>query len=417
MQKFERNVRKLAPLGAALLLSAFGATAAMAQAPAAPAGPTAMTTPSMSGPLAANPDPFYVDTTDWLGDAGGKIYIGGAVTGLAFYQSNPIPGDHSSLLDLSNAQVEIQKTDGWLQFYIQAGDYSLPQLGFPYVKSSLATPGTFGVVPVAYLKLQGEGDWADFSLEGGKLPTLIGDEYTFSFENMNIERGLLWNFEPAVSRGVQVNYANGPLTVSLSWNDGYYSNNLNQMSGLVSYVFSPSDTLAFAGGGMVGGHTGGLINQGAVYNLIWTHTDGAWVISPYLQLNTTPAFVVGGHTVLRSTEDWAGAILASVSLDDNWKLAARGEYLNSSGSPTSVPPAFNFLGCGAGCSAWSLTVTPSYQWKLLFARLDVSYVGLSSNTIGFGTKTIHLGSPPIAYPSNANASDQFRVMFETGVLF
>jgi hypothetical protein len=406
MQKIERKVRKLAPLGAALLLSVFGATAAMAQdqaAPAAPAGPTAMSTPSMSGPLAANSDPFYVDTTDWLGDAGGKIYIGGALTGLTFYQSNPFPGDHSSLMDLSNAQVEIQKTDGWLQFYVQAGDYSLPALGAPYVKSSLATPGNFGVVPVAYLKLQGEGDLADFSLEGGKLPTLIGDEYTFTFQNMNIERGLLWNFEPAVSRGVQVNYANGPLTVSLSWNDGYYSNNLNQMSGLISYVFSPSDTLAFAGGGSLGGHTGSLYNQGAVYNLIWTHTDGPWVISPYVQLNTTPAVVAGGHTLLRSTEDWAGAILASVSLDDNWKLAARAEYANSSGSPTSVPPAFNFLTCGVGCSAWSLTATPSYQWKVFFARLDVSYVGLSSNKFGFGTKF--------------NDSDQTRVMLETGVLF
>ena len=147
MQKIERNVRKLAPLGAALLLSAFGATAAMAQdqaapaAPAAPAGPTAMSTPAMAGPLAANSDPFSFDTTDWLGDAGGKIYIGGALTGLAYYQSNPTrgaPGDASSYLDLDNAQVEIQKTDGWLQFYVQAGDYSLPTLGAPYSKASVA---------------------------------------------------------------------------------------------------------------------------------------------------------------------------------------------------------------------------------------------------------------------------------------
>ena len=95
MQKLERNVRKLAPLGAALLLSAFGATAAMAQdaaAPAAPAGPTAMSTPAMSGPLAANPDPFSFDTSDWLGDAGGKIYVGGAVSGLAYYQTSPTRG-------------------------------------------------------------------------------------------------------------------------------------------------------------------------------------------------------------------------------------------------------------------------------------------------------------------------------------
>ena len=70
-----------------------------------------------------------------------------------------------------------------------------------------------------------------FSIEAGKLPTLIGDEYTFTFENMNIERGLLWNQEPAVSRGVQANYTAGPLTSRVSWNDGYYSNVYNWISG------------------------------------------------------------------------------------------------------------------------------------------------------------------------------------------
>jgi hypothetical protein len=151
MKKIDRSIRRrpsaktgsrlAKTLVPALLLSAFGATAAMAQdqaapAPAAPAS-AAMSTPSMSGPLSANPNPFYVDTSDWLGDAGGKIYIGGAVSGLGYYQSNPTrgaPGDASSYLDLSNAQVTIQKTDGWLQFYVQAGEYSLPTL-----------------VPVAYL--------------------------------------------------------------------------------------------------------------------------------------------------------------------------------------------------------------------------------------------------------------------------
>jgi hypothetical protein len=38
---------------------------------------------------------------------------------------------------------------------------------------------------------------------------LIGAEYTFTFENMNIQRGLLWNQENAVTRGVQVNQTMG----------------------------------------------------------------------------------------------------------------------------------------------------------------------------------------------------------------
>ena len=37
----------------------------------------------------------------------------------------------------------------------------------------------------------------------------MGAEYTFTFQNMNIERGLLWNQETAVNRGIQVNQALG----------------------------------------------------------------------------------------------------------------------------------------------------------------------------------------------------------------
>ena len=52
-----------------------------------------------------------------------------------------------------------------------------------------------------------------FSAEVGALPTLIGAEYTFSFENMNIERGLLWNQENAVNKGIQLNEAYKKLTL------------------------------------------------------------------------------------------------------------------------------------------------------------------------------------------------------------
>ncbi len=403
MQKFQ--ARKLAPLGAALLLSAFGATAAMAQAaaPAAPAGPTAMTTPAMAGPLAANPDPFHFDTSDWLGDAGGNIYITGQATGLAYYQSNNTPsfaGNAASYMDLDNAQIEIQKTDGWLQFYIQAGDYSLPALGAPYVKSSLTPAASFGTVPVAYLKLQGEGDLADFSIQGGKLNTLVGNEYNFTFQNMNIERGLLWGTEQAITQGVQVNYANGPLTVSLSVNDGWYAKKWNWMTGLVSYVFSPSDTLAFAGGGNLGGNNGNLFNQGSEYNLIWTHTDGPLVISPYLQLNTTPTFKAGAVTLAKSTNDWAGAILASWALDDNWKLAGRFEYETYAGGKLAP----NLDGFGAGTDAWSITVTPTYQWKLFFARAEFSYTQATGTGAG-------------GFGSSGTDTDQTRVMLETGIVF
>jgi hypothetical protein len=72
----------------------------------------------------------------------------------------------------------------------------------------------------------------------GELLTLIGAEYTFTFENMNIERGLLWNQENAVNRGIQVNGSFGKLSASLSWNDGFYSNRYTWLTGSLAYAFN-----------------------------------------------------------------------------------------------------------------------------------------------------------------------------------
>ncbi len=93
------------------------------------------------------------------------------------------------------------------------------------------------------------GPTDSFSIEAGKLPTLIGEEGTFTFQNLNIERGLLWNVENLINRGVQGNYTWGPLGFALSWNDGYYTDNFKYVTGAVTWTVDSSDTIVLAGGG------------------------------------------------------------------------------------------------------------------------------------------------------------------------
>jgi len=369
-----------------------------------PALADALPTPSMSASLSANTSPFSVELPDWFGDAGGKIYVGGAVTGMAYVQSDAIHngvGSADTFLDLTNGQVFIQKTDGWLQFFVDAGAYSFPTVGYPYVDSVNASHA-FGYVPVAYAKLVGSGDWSSFSIEGGKLPTLIGDEYGFTYQNLNIERGLVWNNEPIVSRGVQANYSAGPINVSVSWNDGTYTNEWSSFSALASYAFNGgADTVAVAGGGNTETAKAanffrfGALSMGSQFNFIYTHTSGPWTISPYFQYNSTPGFAFGGGHVNGSSA-YAGALLVNYAVNDNWKLAARGEYESES-------HGLDLFGYGSGSNAWSITVTPTYQYKIFFARVEGSYVGLGSASSGFG--------------SSGTSSSQFRGLIEAGVLF
>jgi hypothetical protein len=382
---------------ATLAFAAAGAAWADDQpaAPAAPAGPTALSTPAMSASLSNNSNPFSVDTGPL-----GKIYFSGQLTGLGLWENHPGFGDNDrGKAEIGNAQIEIQKTDGVVQFYVQAGYYNFPSLGSGFASTQRITDDTFKAVPVAYLKLQPTAEW---SVLVGKLPTLIGAEYTFTFQNLNILRGLLWNQEPAVSRGVQVNYAKGPLTVSVSVNDGYYSDHYSTISGLVSYVLSPKDTIAFAGSGNTDKVSTSRFatplaqNNGTIWNLLWTHTEGPWMINPYLQYSTTPKIDKFGLTSSAST--FGGAVLARYTVNSTFNIAGRAEYISSSGSDVA-------LLYGPKSDAWSLTLTPTWQLKTFFIRGEVAYTKIQSGTAG------------AMFGPNGDKSDQVRAMVETGVLF
>jgi hypothetical protein len=390
-----KNLTKLF-LGTVSVAGMLGfAAPAMAQdaAAAAPA-PAPVPMPAMSGPLTNNPAPFSLDAVPGLDEILGKVYVSGALSGMVMGQTNAheVPGDRDGYMDLTNGTVTLQKTDGWFQWYVQAGAYSYPTLGAPDTNASNTGSATFGAVPQAWGKVVLSDS---FNVIAGELPTLIGDEYAFTYENMNVERGLLWAQEPLVSRGVQANYTAGPFSLSVSWNDGYYSNRYNEISGLVSYAFNGgADTLAVAAEGQLGhtfyGNAGSTLfqNNSSVYNLIWTHTSGNWTISPYFQYTNSD---------LLHTDSASGAVLVTYSFNDNWKLSGRFEYVDTSG-------AANIL-YGAGSNAFSVTITPTWQYKRFFIRPELSYVTAGSTTAGS------------ALGQFGNDTDQFRGLIETGILF
>ena len=136
------NMKKLLLLGVALGWAGTGAAAYAddtppptpvapaapgAEAPAAPAAPAAptsnaMTNPTLTGPLVANPNPAKFDSNSIFG----PVYVTGVLSGLGFGESNHFATDHESYADISNGQVIVQNNSGPAQFYAQAGAYSIP---------------------------------------------------------------------------------------------------------------------------------------------------------------------------------------------------------------------------------------------------------------------------------------------------
>ncbi len=350
----------------------------------------------MTGPLASLPPAIF--------DAGpfGKIAVNGFLSGMGFAQSNAVPGDETAHADMSNGQVFIQKTDGWFQFYVQAGGYMLTALATPYLGTNNTLINTYGPVPVGFLKLQA-GKNTSFLI--GSLPTLIGAEYTFTFENMNVERGLLWNQENAINRGIQVNQTMGKFNASLSWNDGFYSDRYTWLWGSLAYTNGPH-ALSFVGGGNLGqtkfqNLATPVQNNSSIYNVIYTYTKGSWIIQPYYQYTNVPTNAKIG--VVKGASTNGGAILLSRAFKKGFSLPVRVEYIASSGEKTD-PDLVNLM-FGPGSKGTSITVTPTFQYKGFFFRGDIAFV----HAIDF-TKGAAFG--PAGLDNN-----QFRAVGEVGFVF
>ena len=387
----------------ALMVSAqTPATPAPAAAPAAAAAPADAPAPLstfvLTGPLTWVPPAVF--------DAGpfGKLSVNGILTGFAQGQNNPIPGDDTKQATLTNGQIFIQKADGKFQYYIQAGAYALPTLSVPFANAQNTVSNLYGPVPVAYAKLP-VGKTTQFLI--GSLPTLMGAESTFSYQNFNIERGIIWNQENAINRGIQVNQALGKyIAASISWNDGYYSNRYSWISGSVTLTKGPH-VLVYDGMGNLGqtkyqsSAMPNYLNNGYMHAVIYTYTKGPWIISPYFQYGKVPTNTK--VFIPKGTSATGGAINASYAFKSGFSLPVRFEYLTSSGSKTDG--SVNLLGFGAGSAGTTFTATPTYQKGGFFTRVDLAFVNTSNTTAGdlFGK----LGT---------NGS-QFRAAGEFGFIF
>ena len=362
-------------------------------AEAKPSDPQPLPMPSMSGPLQTAP-PREMES--------GNLKVTGILSGMGWTEGNHISGDSSTHWDVTNAQVFVQKTTGWWQFYLQGGAYNLPAIGVPFLSTADTIKNIYGPFPQGYLKLVK----GNFNLEIGALPTLIGAEYTFSFQNMNVQRGLLWNQENAVNRGIQVNETYKKWTAALSWNDGFYSNRYTWLTGSLAYAFNSANSLVFVGGGNAGGYakntlaTPLYLNNSQIYNLIYNYTKGSWVVQPYLQYTDVPTNAKIG--IARGAGTKGGAVLLTYNFKRGFSLAARPEYIKSTGSVGSG--AINLL-YGPGSGAFAFTVTPTYRKDAFYLRGDFAIVHATDVT------------PGVAFGSTGIDANQPRGVLEAGFMF
>lgn len=361
-------------------------------------GPNALEQPAITGPLQPNSSPGA-----FTAGPIGTINVSGVITGYGLLQDNPSSEDRAGRIDFSNLQMIVQKSDGPLQFYVQTGLYSTPALGIPNSGSVETSSQTFGFVPVVYGKLELTDE---ISIQGGKLPSLIGGERTFTFQNMNIEQGLLFGQSNNINKGLQISYDKGPLVVAASLNDGFYSDHLTWLIGSAIYKIDEANRVNFSAGANLdrtaheSAVTPLLQNNSSIYSLGYTYKVGPWILAPYFQATHVPRDLKLG--VHEGASTWGGAMRASYAFTHEFSLAGRVEYIAQSGRRDTGVTSLLY---GPGSQALSASITPTYQIDRYFFRGEYSLVKSINVTSNF------------AFGRSGTKTRQDRFALETGFLF
>ncbi|HAT1597060.1 TPA: outer membrane beta-barrel protein [Legionella pneumophila] len=119
------------------------------------------------------------------------------------------------------------------------------------------------------------------------------------------------------------------------------------------------------------------------------------MVSPTLQFTHIPKDRSIG--LLDSASIYGIALVIKFAFSTHWSITGHTEYIDTTGGAN--------VAYGPGSNAWSLTLTPTYQRGIFFARGEASLVKADNITAGS------------TFGQNGTNHSQGRLLIETGVLF
>ncbi|MHB8147263.1 MAG: outer membrane beta-barrel protein [Vulcanimicrobiaceae bacterium] len=313
--------------------------------------------------------------------------------------------DQGSRFNISNAFVNVARNTGFFRYGASVGLYSIPVVGLSGNNTLGANVNTnvYGPVPSLYVSLNPNNHT---SIMVGKLATLIGQEYTYTYLNSNIQRGLVWNMETAVSRGVRLTATEGKYTGALELNDGFYSGHFLGVEGSLALAADANTSYQFVfvvpNSDAPSNPTSTIANK-RLYNFMYTASRGRWSLAPYILLVQSPQSSALGYS---TSESAYGLVFASTySFNPTWSLTGRIEDIANRSTTSDQSPNADLVGYGPGSGAWSFTLTPTYHYEHFLLRSDLSEV------------TVRSAAPGSAFGATGSQRNQFRIVVESGLEF
>ena len=364
----------------------------MAQAPAPTASPNASPSPTPTPP----------------------VVLGGAFTIFGFHTNGvnntgaldtANGNDRAGRADLSNLMLNLSAGDARFRVSGSVGVYNFPTVGMAINQTSQAGANTllYSQLPVAAAQYNFN---SHFSLAAGKFASLLGQESPFTYQNINVQRGLGWAIEPTISRGVRAVYSNGPWSATLEANDAYYSGRNRAIEWLVGWSPSSDTNIQFAGivpGSNVGPNPTVSIGNKAEYDLMLTRQFGKLQLLPYMLWVHSPGAPSLGYT--RDENAMAAVLMGTYTWSTPFSLAFRFESVWNQSAVNDTSGNADLIGYGPGSAAISLTLTPTYHFANFgVLRLEYSHVVLTSFLSGLG------------FGAAGTGGHQDRFGFELGVV-
>ena len=367
---------------------------------------------AMSGPTAIQID----------GGPFGPLQVSGGFDGYGYFltQTNNngnLPfTNKSNGADVGSALVELQKTDGELQFTVEVGaSNSNTALGTAPTQTTV-NYYTTGPLYAGYITVAPKG--LPVTVSAGQLGSVEGFESGIDWNNSNLLTTEIYYVQNSQSRGVSANYTQGPINATVTFGDGYDTGVFNFIQALATYTINTTNALSVYVAGNLG--TTGLNTFGygdtttAVYGAQYVNSRmaGAYYSFTMGNLNLVPeaqyqyAKPNARVGITKSTYNFGAALFADYTFGTSpYSIGAWGEYWTSK---TSSQDNINWF-IGPNSEGFGASVTPTWQYKDLFARADAGYLYLTRRTDAEGNK--------YGYGDSGTHRGVFTGMVEAGVLF
>jgi hypothetical protein len=361
---------------------------------------------AMSGPTAITIDGGPLGSLSLSGGVDGYGYVN------AFSSTSSLIGNSSNGAYVGSALTELQKTSGELQFTIEIGSNGgAGSLGTPHGQTSISTFST-GPLYAGYLTLAPDAV-PGLTISAGQLVSLEGWESGVDWNNANQLTTEIFYVQNSQARGVEASYTTGPFTGSVQFGDGYDNGVWNYIQFLGTYTINSTNAASIYGGANLGttgpfatsygGDSAYYANSdliGGFYN----YTMGSLNLVPEVQFQYTKAIAKIGLT--KPSTNFGAAVFADYSIGTS--PYSIGSWVEFWTSHTSNQDGVNWF-IGPNSQGVGASISPTWQYKDLFARADVGGLYLTNNKFD-GSKYGYGGS-------FGTGKGVFQGTLEAGLLF